>query len=352
MIHNKENDSTEYVKMPIDLKKIGSNFYIVILLIKRSYFKEPFFLDTLLKHYNIGLKCKDDSEGDQLVRSFDYSDTKHDITLIPIETFLKDFEREKMKKKVLFIFHISRCGSTLITQMLNESPTFFTISEPPIINRILDPKSGISDSITFPLLKAAINAINITAPIESQVTVIKFRSWISLFLKNIIEMFPETPWLFVHRNGAEVLSSVIQSPPGWLRSKNVNKEFFGKLLLLSESDFHNCSENEFITRLLGQFCKIARENQSENTFFINYASLQQDLFAYLDSIKGQKILPEEKELMRLSMQLYSKDVSRKKLFKSDSAIKLSSLSKTQLLLAEKFIEVERNKLTNKNYSNF
>lgn len=350
MIHNKNMNGIDNIKMPIDLKQIGIDFFIVVLTIKRSYFKEPFFLDSLLKHYNISLKSNDESEGNKLVRSLDYTDTKHEITLVPVETFLAYFESGMSCNKVIFIFHIARCGSTLITQMLNESPSFYTISEPPIINKILDPKSGLSNNISSRLLKASVNSINLTAPAGSLATVIKFRSWISLFLKSIIEIFPETPWLFVHRNGCEVLSSVIQSPPGWLRSKDAYSAFFAKHICLSENDFLSCSANEFITRLLGQFCKIAKENQSEKSYFVNYTSLQQDLFAYLDSINGLKISSEEKSLMCLSVQIYSKDVERKELFRSDSAAKIISLDKKQLFFAEKFTEVERKKLINNTFS--
>jgi len=175
---------------------------------------------------------------------------------------------------------MSRCGSTLITQMLNSNKKFFSISEPPIVNKILDPKVGLSSKTRNLLLKTSIESIARSAPEESNFTVIKFRSWNVFFLEKILKNFNKTPWLFVHRDGIEVLSSVIKKPPGWLRSKENYADFFANCLKINKVDLLKTSNDEFIARMLGAFCNIAQKSISKYKYVVDYKYLPERFFEF------------------------------------------------------------------------
>ncbi|MEO6731297.1 MAG: hypothetical protein ABIN01_08765 [Ferruginibacter sp.] len=338
------NTSQVQVNMPIDVRKVSGDWYVVNLLAQPAYFKEPFFLDTLLVQYNIGLQKISPDADCNLVRFLDYGNTTAALSLVPIDEFIAAFESRHLENKPTFIFHMARCGSTLVTQMLNECRYFYTISEPPVINMILDPGLNLPETLRLKLFKAVIHSIASTAPVGSAQTVIKFRSWNILYLKQIIDIFPGCSWLFIHRNSAEVLASIVKKPPGWLRSKDSYAAFFSTNLAVSNTCIHEMSANEFIARLLGLFCKIAGHSRNQKSHFVDYENFQSDLFAYLDSLTEIEITTEEKKSMLTSLRLYSKDVTRMKIFENDSLVKIHALDAEQMTLTEKFAETERHKL--------
>lgn len=330
-------------EMPIDLCSKHKKLNVVSLKTNRQYYDEPFFLDSLALKYNIQLKPKDAIESKALVRSLDYSHSLNLIDHIQFSDFVSESEKAPEQKK-LFIFHISRCGSTLITQMLSRSRKFFVVSEPPFINTVLNPKKNFSQSELKSLLKAGIKSISNCAPKNSELTVIKFRSWNTLFLKTIIELFPSVPWMFVHRNGAEVLASVLQDPPGWLRAQHNYSGFFAQHLNLDENQLVSFNPPEFVARLLNSFCTIAFENKADNCFFVDYKSLPLSVIDIIENSLEIKLSPSEKDQVLLASHFYSKDVARSKTFKDDSQEKIKILSNEDLNMIQSLMETQRNKL--------
>ncbi len=343
----KTMEGNQEVNMPIDLQYQDGQFFVVILKTSRRYYSEPFFLDSLEELYNISLKRESEEENNKLVKSLDYTNTKYIIETWPIEKFINEYSALVPQNKLLFIFHVSRCGSTLITQILSNSNKFLVISEPPIINKILDPKSGLPEIVISRLLISSINCINYCAPDESKNTAIKFRSWNTIFLKDITKLFPHTPWIFLHRKGSEVLASTLQKPPGWLRSQKTYAEFYSKILSLKTPYVIECGRDEFVARLLGYFCRVANSNQTEKSYFLDYINLPDILFNILKCAIDYEPDATEKKRMKVTRGIYSKDRNKKLEFINDSEFKNSSLNIHQLSLTEEFTEPERYKLLNR-----
>jgi hypothetical protein len=109
-----------------------------------------------------------------------------------------------------FIFHASRCGSTLISQMLAALPEHVVISEAGPVDVVLrshlrDP--GISDEQRILWLRGVLNALGQRRFAEEKSLFVKFDSWHALFLPLIERAFPTVPWIFVYREPVEVLMS-------------------------------------------------------------------------------------------------------------------------------------------------
>ena len=101
-----------------------------------------------------------------------------------------------------FIFHISRCGSTLLTQLLSTLPQCIVMSEPPIIDAILR-HSPEPDPL---LLREMILALGQRRFGESHY-VIKLDSWHLPHLPLLRRIFPDTPCWFLYREPQAVLAS-------------------------------------------------------------------------------------------------------------------------------------------------
>ena len=111
-----------------------------------------------------------------------------------------------------FVFHVSRCGSTLVSRSLAGVPRHRVISEPAPLNQLLLAQN-IDPLLRGPLLKGLIHSLCGTQ--AGAACVFKFTSWNLLFLEQLLKLFPTTPWVFVYREPADVLDSLIARPARW-----------------------------------------------------------------------------------------------------------------------------------------
>lgn len=345
----KEEDS---VSMPIDLRIRDRHCYIVSAKLPKESLEEPFFLDSLSRHFHIADVDKTTSnEQEMLVRPLHYDETDERIMFTPINEFIQSTEKFSSNEiQAKLIFHMSRCGSTLVTQMLATSDRFFVVSEPPIINALLNPALILPEGITkMQVLRAIFRSIKSCKPESSEDVFIKFRSWNTLFLDEILEEFPDDEWMFVHRNGIEVLESVLRDPPGWLRSRHTYASFFAERLGLPLEELTELSNSEYATRLLGLFCKMAAGQKSDHSYYLEYSQIAQNLPRILE--KNWQLHLSDPERMRMleRTKMYSKDPEKNREFSPDSEIKRNIATEEQKVLAKQYIEAQRQYLENKQF---
>lgn len=341
----------DIIEIPITITKINSKINIVSFKTLRIYFNEPFFIDSLVKNFNIlKSQIKLPNENELLSRPVYYDKTSDQVVNIPLEEFIEKFGNSistlNSDEKIGFIFHMSRCGSTLFTQMLTASDKFFVLSEPTIINAVLDPALEIDEDTRKKLLKACINALNFCAPTASQKTIIKFRSWNTLFIDMISGCFKDTPWIFIHRNGVEVLASVLKKPPGWLRSKNLYAKYFSMILNTVPSQISKMPLDEFAVNLLGRFCAFAKECQIGKKKFIDYIDIKKVFPNILKEQWDIDLTQKEKDKAKNISNLYSKDIKREEFFTSDIEEKQNQITNKQKESVLELLESQRNKLIN------
>lgn len=105
----------------------------------------------------------------------------------------------------LFIFHVSRCGSTLLSQMLAQSPNNIVLSEPTIVDELL--RSQLNDVVKRAALVKSLEALGKKRDAVEEHLIVKFDCWHLLFIDLIKEVFPEVPVLFLVREPMEILNS-------------------------------------------------------------------------------------------------------------------------------------------------
>lgn len=108
-----------------------------------------------------------------------------------------------------FIFHLSRCGSTLLAQMLAAVPEHVVISEAQPIDAVLragETCPGLDDEQRAQWLRWMISALGQPRRGERRLF-LKLDSWHALDLPLIRRAFPEVPWIFLYRDPLEVLAS-------------------------------------------------------------------------------------------------------------------------------------------------
>jgi len=186
-------------------------------------------------------------------------------TATPLASFLG---RTDLRAPSGLIFHMSRCGSTLVSQMLGAAPGHVSISEAPpldamIQHRFPDPEMHAD------ALRGLVHAYGRGA----EHLFVKLDSWHTRALPLLRRAFPETPWIFLYRDPVEVLVSQlrlrgVQTVPGV-----VPLEWFG----LAAEEAH-LPERTFIARILERTCSAVTEHGTDKGLLINYAQLPEALF--------------------------------------------------------------------------
>jgi quercetin dioxygenase-like cupin family protein len=106
-----------------------------------------------------------------------------------------------------FIFHVSRCGSTLLTQMLATLPACVALSEPPVLDDFLRRREGVDAAADIVRLRALVHALGQRRDPRQRHLVIKLDSWHLRDLALFRSAFPDTPMVFLYREPLQVLAS-------------------------------------------------------------------------------------------------------------------------------------------------
>ena len=111
------------------------------------------------------------------------------------------------------IFHMSRCGSTLLAQLLARSPRTVVLAEPPPLDallRITEERPDLSAAEQAAWIAALVRVLGWREPAAH--TFIKLDSWHTLALPLLRLALPDAPRLFVYREPHEVLASHVREP--------------------------------------------------------------------------------------------------------------------------------------------
>lgn len=107
-----------------------------------------------------------------------------------------------------FIFHASRCGSTLLMQLLATLPSSIALSEPPAIDAFLrwhDAAPGDSGSVAR--LRQLVFALGQRRSEQERHFFIKLDSWHLPWIGLLRAAFPQTPCWFLYREPEAILAS-------------------------------------------------------------------------------------------------------------------------------------------------
>lgn len=107
-----------------------------------------------------------------------------------------------------FIFHVSRCGSTLLTQMLAALPQNIVMSEPPVLDAFFRlHHHAPQDSGGIRTLRRLVAVLGQRRHPDERHLFIKLDSWHTPWMSLLHQAFPETPMVFLERASHEVLAS-------------------------------------------------------------------------------------------------------------------------------------------------
>ncbi|MFZ6774899.1 sulfotransferase [Undibacterium sp. SXout7W] len=203
-----------------------------------------------------------------------------------------------------FIFHVSRCGSTLLTQMLASLESSVVASEPPVLDaffRYYQSHPGLSDPAQ--LFRDLLHMLGQKRSGDEKHFFIKLDSWHLPWVNFVHEVFPDTPVIFLYRQPEEVLRSHQrqrgpQMIPGLLDTSRLQPDF--STVAVADLDAYTAA------MLTAMFAEGVKCLASDKLFLLNYSQLPSVLWQELLSVFGMQCTEVQLKTMQERSRLHSK----------------------------------------------
>ena len=204
------------------------------------------------------------------------------------------------------IFHLSRCGSTLTSRLLGTLPGVVVVAEPAPLNALLelDPHR-VDKAALVEVARLLVRALGRCRHGDERRLVLKCTSWNIRRRAVLAAAFPETPWIWVQRDPARVLASLLAKPPGWLGLQSAPRraaQRFG----LDPTAVPGMTRAEFAARALGAMLEAAANDPAQR-LCIDHADLPAAVWERVAAHFGLETDPEAIQRMIDESRFYAKD---------------------------------------------
>jgi hypothetical protein len=197
-----------------------------------------------------------------------------------------------------FIFHLSRCGSTLISRMLAALPRNIVLSEAAPIDHVLGTRfhsAPLPDGERAALLRGLLSALGQRRFEGERGLFVKFDCWHVLELPLIRRAFPDVPWVFVYRHPMEVMASHRRERGSQMVPGLLSPLWFG----FGEEEMRGWTLDGYGIRVLERICGAALEHHAPGmSRLVHYSELPEAVIPLLSSFWGADVSEEEKARMR------------------------------------------------------
>jgi len=167
-----------------------------------------------------------------------------------------------------FIFHMSRCGSTLAARMLAALSDSIVISEASPIDAVVQCGRNQPDEYAVRALRAMISALGRKRSGHERRYIVKLDCWHTLALPLFRRAFPAVPWVFLYRDPVEVLVSQMRQRGMQTVPQFMSPRFYG--IAAEES----MTEEDYCARVLGAVCRAVLDHPpGSGGLILNYREL-------------------------------------------------------------------------------
>jgi hypothetical protein len=156
-------------------------------------FTEPFFEETIARC--MGLP----------------QNSRGALPVVTADELVTAAERVDAIEPTAFVCHVSRCGSTLLAQLLSLDDRCIVLSEVPVLDDILrlpfKQRTSASSPTPDDLFKAAVRLLGRRRSARERYLVLKFDSWHTMLFDSIRRCYPDVPAVLLYRSPREVIHS-------------------------------------------------------------------------------------------------------------------------------------------------
>ena len=319
--------------LPVDLGRLtpvqvvadgGQNPVLRCLDLGETPFTAPFFSQTVA-----GFLQSHPAAPAHFVSQCDLFDRAQDVASLPLSGA---------------IFHLSRCGSTLVSQMLAALPGNLVMSEPDPLNDLLGPQWGhLDEGVKQYMAASLLRLLGRPRHGGQHKYFVKFSSWNAAFLPILNGILPDCPRVFIYRDPVEVMVSLMQEPPGWMDLRG--DPLLGSWLVGCPPWMMGwISPEEFAARLLARILERVWDLRDQNWVLVNYTELPQGALTRILPRLGMDAEQLPPGYWQRVGQVHAKDDRGQRPFVPDSAAKQQAATPEIHRVVEQFLQAPYGRL--------
>ena len=220
-----------------------------------------------------------------------------------------------------FIFHSSRCGSTLVANACRAIANSIVLSEAPAIDKLIARFfTDVNKEWLYSVfLRGVVHALGQRRSGNEQHLFIKFACTSFAQIERITRIWPHVPWLFLYRDPIETIMSNIKSPPSWLLDDDWR--VLASISGVSPNEVAAMSLEERCARSIGAFYSRAVALANDKSMLLNYNQLSVPVISSVLEFFNVSPSTQELEAIARASGVYSKEVSRTRPFEDDAGAK-------------------------------
>lgn len=248
-----------------------------------------------------------------------------------------------------FIFHTSRCGSTLVANACRALDKSRVIAEAPAIDKLVsrlftDAAAGSAKELLYlSFIRASIHLLGPSGSDGNNPYIVKFACTSILQIKLIRRIWPDVPFLVLYRHPLDVTVSNLRKLPQWMNVSS-NPHAAAAIAGVTAQQVEDMSDEEFCTRALARYYSSAESAAGEpSTMLVDYEQLSLEMVRRILDFFGLKPLQEELVTIAGTMRLYSKDSTR--VFQPDGMEKKAHASEATIEMVETWAMPGYNRLS-------
>lgn len=297
--------------LPVDALLVDGHQCVKWMDVAGVSLDEPFFEQTFAR------VRREKPEAAEIVTGFE--------TLIQLEK-ISDSVRPSG-----FIFHTSRCGSTLLANAWRALPGSIIVSEAPVVEKIIGRFFSFSHAdraqivINSIFLRAAVSALGQRRLGTEQSCFVKFSCLSVLQFERVRRIWPEVPCVFMFRDPREVIVSNLGNSPAWMLFESLPEQA-AAVTGVEPREALKLSSEEVCARALGRFYDAGVELAASGALLIDYDELSVETLIRAVESFGLTLTESERERISRIAQLYSKDSSLGRRFEPDSERKRTAVT--------------------------
>lgn len=213
----------------------------------------------------------------------------------PLDALGELYERAPGLRPAGLVFHMTRCGSTLVARMLAALPDTVVLSEAGPVDSVIradacDPAACERTRALW--LRWVVGALGQPRREGDRRLFVKLDAWHALDLTVIRRAFPGVPAVFLYREPVEVMVSQLRREPSWMLTGALEPRLLG----LDPAEVFPLPRAEYCARVLARICEAALADPELR--LVNYAQLPGAVWSARPPLFGVEFTPGDVGLMR------------------------------------------------------
>jgi len=229
-----------------------------------------------------------------------------------------------------FIFHSSRCGSTMLANACRAITGAVVVSEPPAVDKLIArlitdvDDHGTKEKLYSVFVRAVVKALGQRGSGNERHLFIKFACCSMSQLERIQRIWPNVPWVFLYRDPVETMVSNVENLPAWLLDED--RRVLASITDTSIDAIAEMTVAELCARAIGSFYATANRVANDRSLLLNYNQLSAAEISNVMQFFGVTPAASEMETIARESQKYSKSPSDAPTFVADADRKQQAAS--------------------------